>query len=323
MIIDSEKASELLIKGKIVAIPTETVYGLAASFSDLLAIDSIFVTKGRPSDNPLIVHISDISQLSFITDEINETQLKLMNAFWPGPLTLLFKKKAELLDRITAGLDTVAVRMPSHPIALEIIQKTGPIVAPSANKSGKPSTTRVEHILHDYGGLLPVVDGGSCEIGIESTVLDCIAEKATILRPGKITADDIQTVLPHLIIESSSNHDSIKPKSPGMKYTHYSPNATVRWMTPDELDGVYSDTVRYLHVHGKFNSKNHKGYHSNFTQFTKDLFDQFRFADMEHETEIAIEPFHCDENPIASALLNRIRKAMKAEVKLNHDEICS
>lgn len=322
MIVTIEKAVDCLSKGKLVAIPTETVYGLAAPFTNISAIDTIFVTKGRPSDNPIIVHISDFYQLQQLTDEINEHQQALMSAFWPGPLTLLFKKKPTVLDRITAGLDSVAVRMPEHKTALEIIHQTGPLVAPSANKSGKPSTTRVEHVLHDYSGLIPVVDGGPCSIGIESTVLDVTDSVGVLLRPGKVTLKDIHSVLPDYPIEVAIHAEVKNPKSPGMKYTHYAPSALVRWMNPNELEGVYAESVRYLHVHGTFNTAHHKGYQSNFQLLTKDLFDQFRYADLENYEQIAIEPFSEQDNPLADALLNRIRKAISAKEEIpNHKEM--
>ena len=312
MIITIDKAEELLFKGELVAIPTETVYGLAALYTDLKAINSIFVTKGRPSDNPIIVHISNLDQLNQITDEITERHKVLIDAFWPGPLTLIFKKLPSVFDRITGGLETVAVRMPSHPIALQLIEKVGPIVAPSANKSGKPSTTRVEHILHDYSGYIPVIDGGICEIGLESTVLDCTNEQfGSLLRPGKITQKDLSAVLNDYLIETPKiGHSSVQPKSPGMKYTHYAPNALVRWMNTAELEGVFEENIRYLFVHGEFNSSQNKGYSSNFELFSKELFDQFRFADDNNELEIAIEPFSAEDNALAPALLNRIQKAM-------------
>lgn len=315
MIITVDKAEELLIKGELVAIPTETVYGLAAKYTDLKAINQIFVTKGRPSDNPIIVHISNLSQLELLTEDISDRHKALINAFWPGPLTLIFKKLPSVFDKITGSLDTVAVRMPSHPLALQLIEKLGPIVAPSANKSGKPSTTRVEHILHDYSGYISVLDGGICEIGLESTVFDCTSpEMGYLLRPGKITEKDILKVLPDYII-SVPKHGltTLKPKSPGMKYTHYAPNATVRWMNTFELEGIFQENIRYLLVHGDFNTLNHKGYSSNFELFSKELYDQFRFADDCNENEIAIEPFSLEDSPLAAALLNRILKAMKRE----------
>jgi len=313
MIITLDKAVELLSKGELVAIPTETVYGLAARYTDLQAIISIFVTKGRPSDNPIIVHISNIEQLNLLTNDITDRHKALMDAFWPGHLTLIFNKLPNVFDKITGGLNTVAVRMPSHPIALQLIDKVGPIVAPSANKSGKPSTTRVEHILHDYSGYISVLDGGVCEIGIESTVFDCTEENSgCLLRPGKISQKDLLDVLGDYEIETPKNgHITVKPKSPGMKYTHYAPNATVRWMNTSELEGVFQNKTRYLFIHGNFITGNHKGYSSNFEMFSKELFDQFRFADDYNEKEIAIEPFSAEDNPLAPALLNRILKAME------------
>lgn len=317
MIITVQEAITLLRKGELVAIPTETVYGLAADAFNYNTIEGIFYAKGRPSDNPLIVHISSIDQLDLLTDSITEAHLILAEHFWPGPLTMLFKKKPSVLDKVTAGLETVAVRMPNHPIALEIIRETGPLVAPSANKSGKPSTTRVEHVLADYHGLIHVVDGGKCEIGIESTVLDCTSEPFQILRPGSIGMPEIKKVIPHILFQTEvyNSHLAEKPKSPGMKYTHYSPNAIVRWMNPDELEGEYVDSVRYLHIHGDFNTLGHKGFNSNLALFSKDLYDQFRYADELQVPEIAIEPFSFVTDTLSIALFNRIQKAIGEEVK--------
>lgn len=312
MIISVQEAISLLKEGKLVAIPTETVYGLAADAFNFKTIERIFFAKGRPADNPLIVHISSLEQLNLLTDSITDAHLALAKHFWPGPLTMLFKKKASVLDKITAGLDTVAIRMPNHPIALEIIKETGPLVAPSANKSGKPSTTRVEHVLADYSGLIPVVDGGKCEIGIESTVLDCTSEPFQILRPGAIGVIELKTVVPNSVFQTDSynSQQTEKPKSPGMKYTHYSPNAKVRWMNPDELEGEYDESVRYLHLHGEYNSLEHKGFHTNLTLLSKDLYDQFRYADELGVQEIAIEPFSIDTDTLSIALFNRIQKAI-------------
>lgn len=313
MIVSVKQAVFSLQQGDLVAIPTETVYGLAADAFNLGAIEKIFFAKGRPSDNPLIVHIANIEQLQELTEEISPQHQLLMDEFWPGPLTLIFKKKPEVLDKITGGLHTVAVRMPSHPIALEIIKKTGPLVAPSANKSGRPSTTRVEHVLSDYVGLIPVVDGGKCDIGLESTVFDCSNGSYSILRPGKIGIKELRKALDSEEIHIETENKNGTPRSPGMKYTHYSPNAKVRWMNPNELEGEYHSNIRYLHVHGDFNSTQHKGFLSNIEHLSKELYDQFRFVDEIGIPEIAIEPFDKSSNAMTEALFNRIQKAIGAE----------
>ncbi|TNE70833.1 threonylcarbamoyl-AMP synthase [bacterium] len=310
MVISSQEAVNQLKKGKAVAIPTETVYGLAASAFNLSAIESIFEIKGRPSDNPLIVHINSIEQLNLLVKDVSDEARTLIQAFWPGPLTLLFPKKDEVLDKITAGLPNVAVRMPEHPIALEIIQETGPLVAPSANRSGSPSPTRVEHVLSDYNGFIPVVDGGKCQVGIESTVLSLLHEPITILRPGKISKEHIEFVLHKPVEVATMKESHEKVMSPGMKYTHYSPKAKVRWMNTLELEGEFDKKSLYLHVFGSFNSEHHKGFNRDFNHFSRELFDQFRKADEQGFPEIAIEPFRNEDHEMASALLNRIQKAM-------------
>lgn len=223
--------AQAIQRGELVAFPTETVYGLGANALDSNAVLSIFTAKGRPNDNPLIVHISHIDMLKPLVAEIKQDALKLIAAFWPGPLTLVFQKSSVVPPEITAGLDTVAIRMPDHPIALALIQKAGvPIAAPSANRSGKPSPTLAEHVLEDMDGRIPwIIDAGPCRVGLESTVLDLTGDIPTILRPGGITHEMIQQVIgrvqldPGLIDARSTEW----PKSPGMKYTHYAPKGEV------------------------------------------------------------------------------------------------
>ncbi|MBN2260184.1 MAG: threonylcarbamoyl-AMP synthase [Clostridiales bacterium] len=223
------EAADALKKGQLVVFPTETVYGLGADALNPEAVKKIFVAKGRPTDNPLIVHISCREQLIELVEEITPTAEKLMAIFWPGPLTIVMKKSKIVPDVITGGLDTVAIRMPSHPLAMELIRLSGvPVAAPSANISGKPSPTSERHVIEDLKGRVDyILLGGDTEVGLESTVLDISGTKAQILRPGVITYDDIFNVIgelsydPHLIDENST------PKSPGMKYKHYSPEAEV------------------------------------------------------------------------------------------------
>lgn len=220
------EAAEIIKRGGLVAFPTETVYGLGAdSFNDN-AVKNIFKAKGRPSDNPLISHIADESELSLFAREIPETAYKLIKNFWGGPLTIILKKKKGIPDSVTAGLDTVAVRMPSHSVANALIKLSGtPIAAPSANLSGSPSPTTSKHCIDDlYGRVDMIIDGGDSMIGIESTVLDLSGEIPTILRPGEITPDDLKAVIGDVYYGGES---SDAPKSPGMKYKHYSPKAEV------------------------------------------------------------------------------------------------
>ena len=227
-----KKAAELLKKGEVVAIPTETVYGLAANAFDEKAVEKIFIAKGRPSDNPLIVHISELSQWAELVESIPENALALARAFWPGPLTIILKKSSLIPLRTSGGLDTVGVRMPLHPTARAIISAAGvPLAAPSANNSGKPSTTTAEHCLHDLDGKIPlIIDSGECSVGVESTVVTLVPKVPRVLRPGGISLEMLADVLGKVEVDDavlSKLADGAVAASPGMKYKHYSPNAKV------------------------------------------------------------------------------------------------
>lgn len=227
------RGASILRWGGTVAFPTETVYGLGANALNPEAVAKIFEAKGRPGDNPLIVHIARINELNDLVAEIPPKAGLLMSTFWPGPLTLVFKKGDKIPPIVTAGLDTVAVRMPAHPIALTLIEKAKvPVAAPSANLSGKPSPTRGADVLKDLGGRVDlIIDGGLCLVGLESTVLDLTVDPPMILRPGGISKEELELVLgkvdldPALLVEVEE--DQIQPKSPGMKYTHYAPQAEI------------------------------------------------------------------------------------------------
>ncbi len=227
-----EYAASILRRGGLVAFPTETVYGLGADALNERAVENTFKAKGRPADNPLIVHIWDISEVDRLVSFISEDATKLMRAFWPGPLTLVMKKSSIVPDIITGGLDTVAIRIPCHPIARQLIKASGvPISAPSANISGKPSPTLARHVIADLLGKVDVIiDGGACKIGVESTVIDMTVEPPVLLRPGDITHIQLEKILGHVKIDAGvvgKIENDIKPRSPGMKYTHYSPKAEV------------------------------------------------------------------------------------------------
>lgn len=222
------KAANLLKENEVVAFPTETVYGLGGNAKVDEAVLKIFEAKGRPSDNPLIIHISKLEQLQEFVEEIPEHAAILMEKFWPGPLTIIFQKKEGVLaNTATAGLSTVAVRMPEHPLALALIDAAGlPIAAPSANRSGRPSPTTAKHVWEDLNGKVSaIVDGGPTGIGVESTVLDCTAEIPQILRPGGITQEEIESVIGKVQVDPALTNVKDAPKSPGMKYTHYAPDA--------------------------------------------------------------------------------------------------
>lgn len=225
-------ASDLLKSGALVAFPTETVYGLGANALDKNAVLSIFAAKGRPADNPLIVHIHDHRQLEPLCT-IPDHAETLMNAFWPGPLTILFYKKPAVPAEVTAGLPTVAVRMPSHPVARRMLQVCDlPVAAPSANSSGRPSPTTSDHVLEDMNGKIPlIIDGGMCSVGVESTVLDLCHGHPVILRPGGITREMIVDTLGCEVDLAGSIlrplRENEQALSPGMRYKHYAPKASV------------------------------------------------------------------------------------------------
>lgn len=225
-------AAEIIRNGGLVAFPTETVYGLGADAMNEKAVLRIFEAKGRPSDNPLIVHVSSADEVPQLVQNIPEQARLLIDRFWPGPLTLVMKKSPAVPLSVTAGLDTVAVRMPSHPVALSLIKSAGvPIAAPSANRSGKPSPTAAAHVIEDLTGRVEaIIDAGSCNVGVESTVLDITNGKPIILRPGGVTHEQLRTVLGEVSLDPAllgKVSESVKPKSPGMKYRHYAPKAQV------------------------------------------------------------------------------------------------
>ncbi len=225
-----QEAAETLRAGGIVAFPTETVYGLGANALDEEAVKKVFKAKGRPSDNPLIVHISEIEEIYDLVIEVSSKAKMLMKTFWPGPLTLLFQKSNKIPNRITAGLDTVAIRMPIHPVARKLIKLAEvPVAAPSANLSGRPSPTRPEHVIEDLKGKVDIIiSGGNCSVGVESTVLDITGDVPIILRPGGITREQLEEVLGQVDADKALKGDTDqKPRSPGMKYTHYSPRGEV------------------------------------------------------------------------------------------------
>ena len=221
---------KLIRQGGLVVFPTETVYGLGADGLSSDAVKAIFKAKGRPSDNPLILHVSDMEMAEKI-GYINENAKKIMKEFWPGPITVIVKKKEIVPAEVTAGLGTVAIRMPKNTVARKLIEAAAvPIAAPSANLSGKPSPTAFRHAFDDMNGRVDIIiDGGDCDIGIESTVVDTTSEKVTVLRPGGVTAEMLKELFPDVRVEPHRKEgtEGYRPKSPGMKYKHYAPNAQV------------------------------------------------------------------------------------------------
>ncbi|MBQ7596731.1 MAG: threonylcarbamoyl-AMP synthase [Clostridia bacterium] len=226
------EAAEILKNGGIVAIPTETVYGLAANALDEEAVKKIFTAKGRPQDNPLIVHISSFDEIYPLVKDVPESAKALAEKFWPGPLTIILPKSDIIPDAVCAGLDTVAVRMPSHPIANRIIKAAGvPLAAPSANSSGLPSPTNVNHVIDDMMGKIDaIVDGGECDVGVESTVITLATETPRLLRPGGVTLEELRETLGEVEVDpavTESLSENAVAASPGMKYKHYAPKAQV------------------------------------------------------------------------------------------------
>ena len=247
-------AAKALQQGEIVSFPTETVYGLGAIATSQEAVLKVFEAKGRPSDNPLIVHISDIQQMTSTVEEVPEIALTLAKAFWPGPLTMILKAKPGIYaPALSAGLTTVSFRMPNHPLILELISKVGiPLVGPSANLSTKPSPTKVEHVFEDMNGRIRgIVDGGSSTVGVESTVIDLTNDEGpVILRPGVITKEQIEAVIGPIqsTVKTTAGEREV-PKSPGMKYRHYAPKTPV--FVVDGTIDAFEETIHKYKVQGK------------------------------------------------------------------------
>ena len=254
---DAEKikiAADIIRNGGLAAIPTETVYGLAGNALMKEASKKIYAAKGRPSDNPLIVHISDISELGSIVKEIPEKAALLAEHFWPGPMTMIFKKADIVPYETTGGLDTVAVRFPSHPVAMMIIREAGvPVAAPSANISGRPSTTSGEHCIEDLSGRVEaIVDGGSSDIGLESTIIDVTGDTPQLLRPGAVTKEMLENVLGVNVTEDIALKGPLaegeRPKAPGMKYRHYAPKAQMVLVTAHSKEDVCGISKKILEL---------------------------------------------------------------------------
>ena len=244
------KAAELLRKGELVALPTETVYGIAADARNGEAVAKIFVAKGRPQDNPLIVHVTGPEMLPGLVSEVPERAQLLMAAFCPGPLTIIMPRGPEVAAECCAGLDTVGIRMPSHPVARAVIQQSGcAFAAPSANLSGKPSPTNAQDVFTDMNGRLPLIlDGGECDVGVESTVISVVGEKPTLFRPGHSTLEDLERALGEEVEVSKAILEKLPEgavvRSPGMKYKHYAPKADVTL-----LDGTFEQFKAYVEAH--------------------------------------------------------------------------
>ena len=325
-------AGEILRNGGLVGFPTETVYGLGANGLDEEAVKKIYKAKGRPSDNPLILHISEKEDLNELISDLPKEAEICMDRFWPGPLTMIFKKSDIVPDIITGGLDTVAVRMPNHEIARSIIREAKkPIAAPSANTSGRPSPTRASHVIEDMDGRIDmIIDGGNTGIGLESTVLDLSGECPMVLRPGKITLEDLKEVLPNVIQDKSIVKSDIVPKSPGQKYKHYAPKADMTLFSGD-IDKVIdriNDLVSEYNIQGKrvgiLGTNENKDRYSKDAEFIslgdksnpdmigQNLFDSLRKFDNKNVDIILSESF--DYSELGMAIMNRMKKAAGGKI---------
>ena len=329
---DIEKAAAILRDGGLVAMPTETVYGLAANALDGNAVKRIFEAKGRPMDNPLIVHIADFSDIERLrlVAEIPEKARLLAEAFWPGPLTVIMKKGGVIPDEVSAGLDTVAVRLPSHPDARRLIAASGlPLAAPSANTSGKPSPTTAQHVIDDMDGRIDaVIDGGACAVGVESTVITVASEIPRILRPGIITREEIEGVIGPVEVDSAVLHQlksGENAASPGMKYKHYAPRARV--ILVRGTDEKYIDFVNrcfrrdgdcaalcYAEDVGRIEAPTVSlGSKNDLRQQAQELFDALRAVDEISGVETVYA--HCPTTEgVGMALYNRLIRAAAFQV---------
>lgn len=316
-------ATELLKNEQVVGIPTETVYGLAGNAYSPLAVKRIFEAKGRPQDNPLIVHISDFEQLYELVKEVPPTAKVLAENFWPGPLTIILPKADKVPLCVTGGLDTVAVRCPSHPVARRLIEVSGlPLAAPSANLSGKPSPTKAEHVFKDLEGRIPlIIDGGECEEGVESTVITLATEKPRLLRPGNITISQLRNAIGEVDVDDAVLNPLKKGErvsSPGMKYKHYSPNADITI-----LRGEYKAFCEYVNTHNEgdtyamvFDGEGEGinipfityGVNDNYRELSHALFDALRYLD-EKGAKGCFVRCPDESNDDNLAVLNRLLRA--------------
>ncbi len=250
-----EEAGRILREGGLVAFPTETVYGLGANGLDGRACAGIYKAKGRPSDNPLILHVANRAMVDEVALEVTDIAEKLLTVFAPGPITLILKKKPHIPDSITGGLDTVGIRMPDHDVARAMIRAAGvPIAAPSANTSGRPSPTTAEAVAHDINGRLSLIlDGGPCHFGVESTIVDCTGKVGTVLRPGAVTREMLEEVIGEVALDPALAGEDTAPKAPGMKYRHYAPKAPLQLLegAPESMSDAFREETEKLHRKGK------------------------------------------------------------------------
>ncbi|MDO5755108.1 MAG: L-threonylcarbamoyladenylate synthase [Tissierellia bacterium] len=329
-----DEAVKCLKKGELVAFPTETVYGLGADGLNGKACEKIFQTKGRPSDNPLILHIFEKNQLEDLVLDLPQDINKIIENFWPGPLTIILKRKGIIPDIVTAGGDTVGIRYPKSPIAQGLLAKLGhPIAAPSANLSGKPSPTTGEDCLEDLEGKIPMIlDGGPTSIGIESTVLDLTVSPYRILRPGFYTKEDFSALGIETVYDKSIIKDGHIPKSPGQKYKHYAPKAQVTVFVGDEtkrLQGMQDEIhlrknqkIGLLlfeeHLHQFQGLKRSLGRQNHLEEMAQLLFFRLREMDRLGVDEILIEGIN--QPGLGISIMNRLKKSAGGRMKVYEEE---
>lgn len=327
---DFSTASKILKAGELVAFPTETVYGLGGDALDETAAHRIYAAKGRPSDNPLIVHIASVDALNVLAVDIPQAAYDAADAFWPGPLTMILKKAAIVPHSTTGGLETVAIRMPSDPVAMKLIRESGVyIAAPSANVSGRPSPTKAEHVIEDMKGRIAmIIDGGSVPIGLESTIIDLTGEKPLILRPGFITKEMLDSVVPGIeydpAVISRTMNKNIVAKAPGMKYRHYAPKAELtiyegnadnvikrvnqvakeKTMSGASVGIIATDETSSRYEYGIVKSI---GSRKDELAIAAHLFSILREFDTLSVSYICSESF--DDNHLSQAIMNRLLKA--------------
>ena len=326
-----ETTAQLLNQGELIAFPTETVYGLGADAQNDIAVQQVYQVKGRPSDNPLIVHVCGVEMLKKYVDELSEQAKTLIAHFWPGALTLIFSVKKNTFSKtVTGGLDTVAFRMPNNKTTLDLIRQTNTaLVGPSANTSGKPSPTSAEHVYHDLQGKIAgILDDGATQIGVESTVLDLTSKDGipVILRPGAVTKQDLEQVIGQINYDPHLSSETQQPKAPGMKYKHYSPNVPV-WIIPNDDKhlqaainwaikegkkiGLYADAQQIKLVENKVTASFSFGTKT-VEQATKELFAGLRALD-EKDIDLIFAPAF-SEKGLGEAYMNRLKKAANQKI---------
>ncbi|RXM77809.1 threonylcarbamoyl-AMP synthase [Clostridium tetani] len=324
-----KECGEALRNGKLVVFPTETVYGLGANALKEDAVKKIFEAKGRPQDNPLIVHISELEEIAPLVEEVPKIAYKLMEKFWPGPMTIILPKSSLIPSRTSGGLNSVGIRMPSNEIARKLIKEAKvPIAAPSANISGRPSPTNIETCIEDLKGKVDYIIGGEkCDVGVESTVIDCTIYPPCVLRPGGITLEMLKNIDNKIYIDPAimtGDNKDLKPKAPGMKYRHYAPKAELKIIRGDLKNSVdkikkltdeyesqgknvgimATDETREFYVNGHVISL---GGRENLETIARNLFSVLRSFDSKNVDIILSETF--EEKGIGIAIMNRLKKS--------------